>query len=269
MSREWWKLAAVGVVAVVLAGIGSVVATRVSPPPTSQPVAASLASTPSTTEPAPTTTAVAPSTTPPEPAALELSDSVVDFGDSSDTASFEFTNSGGTAASWTITAPDGSVSVTPAAGEIVPGQVQTISVALDRTTVSEGELGTILTLGWDNNELQILAQGVHADNPIIIGPKATPSTVLVQTGSACDPAQTTITVRIKDSSDLAEVLVRWSSGSDGATVEASMNAVDEENYQAVIGPFSSVGSPDVKIVATDVHDNAGGAPVALTVVACP
>lgn len=272
-NKDWWKLAAVAGVGVVLAGLGTVIASNLAPPSTlAGPVDAPAV----TTTGAPTTTTtqfsfVAPAaasvtTLPAAPAVLEVAESILDFGEGDTSVNFDLTNSGEGDGSWSIASSVPNVTTDPSDGQISPDEVVAVSATFDRTTAVEGELAAVLTLTWDDNELQIDVKGVQADNPVIIAPKATPSTVLAQTTTGCSPSKTTVTARIKDTSELAEVIVRWSKG--GSIVETPMSAVDEENYQAVIGPFAEVVLPNAKIVATDVFDNAGGAAVSLTVAPC-
>jgi len=278
-KKDWLKLTVVAVVAIVLAGLGTIIASNVAP--ASSPVGpVAIDATISTIAPNVSTTTVPPplavateipslSTTsiPAAPAAIEVSETIIDFGDNASTVSLELTNTGGTIGAWTVRSSDPEVSVSPSDGELGPGEVAKIAATLDRGVVAEGEFGATLTLVWGDQKVQLFVQAVHADNPVIIAPKSSPSTVVAQTGAGCDPSKTTITVRVKDRSEIADVIVRWSNGV--SVVETPMAAVDVENYKAVIGPFVEVVSPNVKIVATDVHENAGGAPVSLSVIACP
>lgn len=275
-NKDWWKLVAVAAVGIVLAGVGTLIASNLAPSSASaDPVAAPTVSTTDTrvtittvATPVVTSSGGTSSTTlTSEAPVLEVSDTTLDFGETDTDVSFQLSNAGGGTASWSIESPDASVTTDPEQGELGSGETQTVSVGLDRTTVSEGELGVTLTLSWNEEEIQVFVTGVHALNPVIVGPRATPSTVQVASGSLCTPTLATITVRVKDTSDLAEVIVRWSNGT--SVEETPMSAVDVENYEAVIGPFTAVVSPNAKIVAKDVHDNAGGAPVALSVIACP
>lgn len=278
-KKDWWKLAAVAAVAVALAGLGTVIASNLAPSSasrgseTAQPNTTTAKQTLTTivSGPAATTSSSLSSSTTigGAPAFIEPSDTILEFGDTDTTHGLDLTNTGETPASWTILSANASLTASPSAGEIEAGEVESVSIVLDRQTLDEGELDATLTLTWDNSEQQIFVRGVHAENPIIIGPTATPSIVFSQGLSTCSPAKTTITVRVKDTSELAGVLVRWTSGGDGGTVEVLMTAVDEENYQAVIGPFTTIAPPNVKIVARDIHDNAGGAAVALVVAPCP
>jgi hypothetical protein len=278
-TKDRWKLAAVAGVGILMAALGSIIASNFVP--TSEPVGvvAKDLSTTTTDSEAVTTTASVPIaiatgtpssstiTNPAAPAAIEVSETVVDFGNTSTSDSLQLSNTGGTAATWTIRSSDPGVTTSPTDGELGPGEVAEIGVTLDRDVIAEGELGAVLTFSWGGNEVQLFVQGVQTDNPVIIGPKSSPSTVIAQTGAGCDPSKTTITVRVKDTSEIAAVIVRWSNGV--SVVETPMTAVDAENYTAVIGPFVEVVSPNVKIVAMDVYDNAGGAPVPLDVIACP
>lgn len=275
-AKDWWKLGAVVALAIVLAGLGTIIASNYAPTPVVVLPEAGLSTTTALVQP---TTTAAPFVTvatrspgqpatslPAGPAVLGASETIFDFGDNGTTLSFKITNSGGTATSWVIRSSNPSVTASATEGEIGPDEVVEVSVLLDRTTVSEGELDADLKLEWGDEVVQLFARGVHSDNPVIIGPKASPTTVQQATDSSCDPTLSTITVRVKDSSDIAEVIVRWSNGS--STTETPMKAVDAENYRAVIGPFTTNAPPNVKIVARDVHDNAGGASVSLTVVDC-
>ena len=275
-KKDWLKLTAVAVVAIVLAGLGTIIASNVAPasspvgPVASEATTSTMTTTvTATTVPQPLAVAADSSSTtvPTEPAEIEVSDTVVEFGDTGTTVNLELTNIGGTTSTWTIESSEPAISTSPTEGEIESGEVVEVSALLDRTVVAEGELGAILTVFWGDQEVQVFVQGVHADNPVIIAPKASPSTVVAQTGADCSPGKTTITVRVKDTSEIAEVIVRWSNGA--SVVETTMTLSDVENYKAVIGPFVEVVSPNVKVVAKDVHDNAGGAAVPLSVVACP
>jgi len=276
-KTEWWKLAAVAATAIVLAGLGSVIASNFSPPAADAGAMAAAADTTTTMVTPPTTAqafeaavAITPTTAgaPTAPAVLETSDTIVEFGEDGTTIDFDVTNTGGTASAWVVQSSDPSFTTSPADGEVAAGESETITVNVDRTTLAEGEFDSILTLLWEDQELQIFVQGVQFDNPIIIGPRATPPTVFAQTLSTCSPAKTIITVRVKDTSELAEVLVRWTSDGDGVTTETPMSATGEETFEAEVGPFAST-TASVKVVAKDIYDNAGGAAVPLTVAVCP
>ena len=277
-TRDWLKLVAVVGVGVVLAGVGTILVSNLAPSSITAGAVIALASTTTqrqiATSTLPTPVVATAATSPATslgavPAAIEMSESIFDFGDTATTASFDLTNTRGVSASWSIQSSTSSVSTSPEGGDVGAGGVETVSITVHRETLDEGEWDAILTLVWGGGEQQIFVRGLHSDNPIIIGPTATPSTVYSQGLSACDPAETTITVRVKDTSELAEVVVRWSGGGDGSLVDTPMATVDGENYQAVIGPFNTIAPPIVKVVARDIHDNAGGAPVPLAVVACP
>jgi hypothetical protein len=48
-----------------------------------------------------------------------------------------------------------------------------------------------------------------------------------------------------------------------------MDAVGNDIYEGVIGPFTSASAAEVRVVAFDERGNAGGATVTVNVVACP
>jgi hypothetical protein len=110
--------------------------------------------------------------------------------------------------------------------------------------------------------------GSHEDNPIIHNPQASPPSVQVSGAAECSNTQTTISARIRDSSPLESVVVRWSPNGGTAT-ETPMNSVGNDMFEGVVGPFTTVHTAEVRIVAFDERGNAGGATTSVAVVACP
>lgn len=270
------RLAGVGVLAVVLALIGFNVASRFQPATGPGPVLAGgpteATSTTSTTvavivtpttQPSPgsqntSTTAVA------APASLSLSQEVLDFGAAEDSLQLQLSHTAGGSAGWELTADNPIVTLEPSSGTIEPGATATISVSVDRSQIPEGEFEATITLSWPDGEASTGVVAAFEDNPIIHNPQVSPGTVQV---GGCSPGQTTISARVRDSSELDRVIARWSS--DGATIrETAMNPVGDDVYQGVIGPYERVGTDNVKVVAFDALGNAGGASVTLTMAAC-
>ena len=153
-NKDWWKLAAVAAVGVVLAGLGTVIASNFAPPSTlAGPVAAPAVT---TTEALITTTTqslfVAPvaaasaTTLAAEPAVLEVAESILDFGEGDTSVNFDLTNSGEGDGSWSIASSDPNVTTDPSDGQISPGEVVAVSATFDRTTAAEGELAAVLAL---------------------------------------------------------------------------------------------------------------------------
>lgn len=272
---DWWRLAAVGVAAVLLSVIGFSVASRYQPsndalPPVTEGDDTTSTSTVSATTtvsalPVPTeqttTTAVA------ESATLTLSQELLDFGDAEDSLQLEISHPGGSMTRWELTSDDPALTIEPSEGEIAAAETVSVTVSLDRTQIGEGEFEALVTLNWTDGEATADVLAVSEDNPIIHNPQVSPSTVQVDAGSACSPTRTTVSARVRDTSELESVVARWSP--DGAaTRETAMNPVGNDIYEGVIGPYEAVGSDSVKVVAFDVRGNAGGASISVTVVAC-
>lgn len=276
LRGDWWRLVAVGAVALVLSLIGFNIASRVEPSgvPSTSPMAADETTTttsPVTTIGEPTTTAAANGTTHTssagEPATLSLSTTQVDLGDSN-SATVDVVHEGGGVALWSISSQHLGLSVDPAEGELGAGETETVGLSLDRSQIEEGEFETSLTLSWEGGETDVVVTAVHEDNPIIHNPKASPATVLVAGGSSCSPTSTTVSARVRDTSDLAEVVARWSP--DGSTIrETALSPVGEDIYEGVIGPYTIARTDEVRVIAFDVRDNAGGATILVTVASCP
>lgn len=276
------RLAGVVVLGVVLSLIGFSVASRFQPPPGANPLVASPDEprTSTTVDSAQTTTSEVTqtpqsggqvgttTTTPQEPAVLALSSDVLDFGASEQTLQIQISNTAGGSASWELTTDNEIVGLSPAAGTIGPGETVAVSVSLDRSQVPEGDFEAALTLSWADGELGAGVVASFEDNPIIHNPRASPATIQAGGGSGCSPTQTTVSARVRDTSEIDRVIARWSS--DGSTIrETAMNPVGDDVYSGVIGPYQSAGSDSVKIVAFDVRGNAGGAAVVVTIAGCP
>jgi hypothetical protein len=227
----------------------------------------------------PSSSAVSPTTIPSDgptastapalaPGKIELSTDTVDFGADDIAAEFDMTNTGQQAADWTAVSSSEAIAFSAATGSLPPGETVTLRVSLDRSLIEEGELSETITIEWPDGEVVIDATGTKEDNPIIHNPQARPTAVSVNGGDECSPTQTTVSARIRDTSEIDSVVVRWSP--DGVTSrETAMILVGNDMFEGVIGPFTAAQSATVRIVAFDVRGNAGGASVTVTVNACP
>ena len=274
---DWWRLSAVGVLAVLLSLMGFSIASRYQPSTDAVPSVTQDDESMSTS-PAPTTTVISPlpvpteratttTATEAEPAALVLSREVLDFADDEDSVEVSVTHVRGGSVDWELVVADSGVSVDPAEGVIEPGETVPVIVALDRSQIGEGEFETELVLRWPAGETTASLVAISEDNPIIHNPQISPSTVQVGSGSGCSPTRATVSARVRDTSELEQVIARWSP--DGSsTRETAMSPVGNDIYEGVIGPYETAGSDSVKVVAFDVRGNAGGASVSLAVVDC-
>ena len=272
---DWLKLVGVAVVGAVLALIGWSIADSFQlAPATAAPAVTtttmSLAVTTTTTvvaigatdETAPSTTAVVR-----VPTQLELSEVQVDLGDGTSAVMIEVVNAGEGVASWAIESDALGLVVVPSNGDLAAGARVTIEISLDVAQVPEGEYSAEFVLSWADGSVEATIAAVTADNPVIHNPKASPAAVKVQDPANCSPTRTTVTARVRDTSEIEQVLVRWSDG--GSNIETAMTPAGNEMFEARVGPFQNVGAASVKVVAFDVHGNAGGATIPVMVEACP
>jgi hypothetical protein len=277
LSEDWWRVAGVVALGALLSVIGFNVASTLEPSGSPSPVAAAddttTTSNPtSTSQPATETTGDAAATTAPSvasgPAALALSSPEVDLSDGASAAALDIVHTAGGPADWSLSSDHSGVTVTPSEGRMGPGESVSVEVDLDRDQVEEGELSSTLTLTWDAGEASARVTARLADNPIIHNPAASPASVTVDDAGNCSPTQTTVSARVRDTSELDRVIARWSP--DGSsTRETVMRPVGEDVYEGSIGPYETVRTDSVKVVAYDIFENAGGASISVVVEACP
>jgi len=274
---DWAKMGIFAAVALVVGLIGIAVSAQFTPmlATTTIPAAApandepAVTSTTSTTEAASTTT-VAGSTTSGATASatLQVSDETVDFGTDGTTNEVGLTNGGGQSSSWTIASSTPAISFSPAGGELAGGATVPIQLTLDRAQIPEGDLGETLTISWEGGNVQVAVVGTHEDLPVIHNPQASPAQVQMSGGASCVNTQTTVSARVRDTSPLGSVVVRWSPTGSGGQ-ETAMSHVGNDIYEAVIGPFTTAHTASVRIVGFDERGNAGGATITVEVVPCP
>jgi hypothetical protein len=202
------------------------------------------------------------------PAAITVSTDNVDFGENGTGGEFELINTGGQTGQWEITSSSDAVVLSAGSGELEPGASVTIELMLDREAIAEGDLEESLSVALPGGQQEIAVSGSHEDNPVIHNPQATPPSVQVSGDSECTNTQTRISARIRDTSALESVVARWSPGG-GSEREIAMEAVAEDMFEVVVGPFTVVGTTEVRIVAFDDRGNAGGASAQVAVAECP
>lgn len=272
------KLAVFLVVTIALGLIGFSIADRFEPLdiPVAAPDAGAVPGTSTTTtttlrDPGTTTTSSIETSgtaeTPAGPPALEVLTDSIDFGDEGTSGEFEVTNSGGSPGEIVLSASSDALALSTGSAEIAAGETATFQVSLNRDQIEEGEINESIIVSWDGGEAEVGASGVHEDNPIIHNPQATPSEVQVDGGAACIATQTTISARVRDTSPLESVVVRWNDGSNAR--ETAMSDVGGDIFEGVIGPFESAQTAEVRIVAFDDLGNAGGAVISIIVLPCP
>lgn len=270
------------VVTVVVGLIGFAVSARFEPldPPSggARPGAISVTTTTNTTmttapdsattTPGDSTTSTTVSSDTTLPGSLTVSTESVDFGAEGIAGQFEIINDGGGPAGWSLETSTDAISLSSVEGETAGGESTAIDLSLNREEIEEGELAESVTLTWDGGQIEIAVAATHEDNPIIHNPQASPSSVEVSGNEECTNTRTTVSARIRDTSPLESVVVRWSPDGGGQQ-ETAMTAVGNDMFEAVIGPFTVERSATARIVAFDERGNAGGATTTVNVVACP
>lgn len=280
LTEERLRIVMFVVVTVVVGLMGFAVSARfepLDPPPSGTPPGAISATTTTTitttvpdsattTDVESTSTTVSSDTT--LPGSLSVSAESIDLGAEGIAGQFEIINDGGAPAGWSLESSSDAISFSSSEGETAGGERTAIDLSLNREEIEEGELSETVTLTWDEGQIEIAVVATHEDNPIIHNPKASPSSVEVSGDPACTNTQTTVSARIRDTSPLESVVVRWSPDGGGEQ-ETQMTAVGNDMFEAVIGPFTVERSATARIVAFDERGNAGGANTTVNVVACP
>jgi len=276
---DWPGIAGFLAVTLVVFLVGSVISSGVEQlvrPPTAQRAPVTAAAPPTTAAGAvtetPATTLQADESTATDaaeigPAVIELSTEIVDFGAEAIAGEFDLSNTGDQAADCTADSSSAAIAFSAPGGSLRPGETVTLRVSLDRSLIAEGEVSETITISWSEGETEITATATHEDNPIIHNPQASPTAVNVD-GEGCSKSQTTVTARVRDTSEIASVVVRWSP--DGtASKETQMSATGDDMFEGVVGPFTEAQTATLRIVAFDDRGNAGGASLSVTVDDCP
>jgi RNA polymerase sigma factor (sigma-70 family) len=126
-------------------------ATSASPTTTPSPPTPPTSAAP----PAPTTTTPVTTTEPPPPVRVDVRPGIIDFGNSSTTATLTVTNRGATPASFSVASGASVVAVAPASGSIAAGQAVRIDLTIDRTRLS-GPLAAELQLSVGGLSVPVL-----------------------------------------------------------------------------------------------------------------
>lgn len=229
-----------------------------------------------TSNPANATTTIQIGTTAPDsnttqpatPGTIEVSTETIDFGEDANTAQIDIANSGGQTISFALEPSVETIVLSAGGQELDPGESVTYDVLLDRETVAEGEIDESIAVTWDGGNLTIAISAIQMDNPILHNPQASPAQVEVSGSPDCSNTTTTISVRVRDRSPLQNVVVQWSPDG-GSNRETAMTDIGGDIYEADIGPFTTVHTAAVRVVATDELGNAGGATIEVPVLACP
>jgi DNA-directed RNA polymerase specialized sigma24 family protein len=201
------------------------------------------------------------------PSNVEVGTESVDFGAEETAAEFDVTNSGDSEGEISISTSNEAVVLSAGEASLAPGETITLRVSLNRDEIEEGDIAETITVAWSGGDTEIAVVGTHEDNPIIHNPQANPSEVEVDGGAPCVPTQTTVSARVRDTSPLESVVVRWNDGSNAR--ETAMSDVGGDIFEGVIGPFGEPQTADVRIVAFDERGNAGGAIISVSVLPCP
>lgn len=198
---------------------------------------------------------------------LSISESVLDLGETQSDYEIQLTNNGEDVTSWMVVTEAPGITVEPSGGEVEPGVSVGLVISLDRSLIAEGDYSGSFRVEWDGGNSPVAISASKQVRPIIQPPKADPGSIKTP-GEGCSPTLTTISARVIEETEIAEAYVRWS-GNGTTTLESAMALVGEDRYEAKIGPFTNAGSFTVRVIATDVFENSGGASITVTVLPCP
>jgi len=208
----------------------------------------STGSTTSTSTSTPATTAVPATIAAPTPGTIELSASVVDLGATSPNATFQVRNPGGLPIDFTITGDPAEFGISNTGTSVPAGGHRTITVSLDRTGRSEGDLQRQLTVSGGGVSLALVLRGSVEHAPVLTldGPSGT--------YPACQFTDQSVYVTYTDESGIAfPATVHW----DGPV--SGDNQLKERGDIAVYGTLLLTSPPKgaytYTITVTDTRGN--------------
>ena len=222
-------------------------------------VSESASETPSAT-PSETVSSEAPSEEPSSsptvapPGRLAVSPRSLDLG-ASGTRSITLRNSGGSSVSFTVSAQQGWLSVSPGSGTLKPGQSRQLTVRADRAGLPEGSSSGRISVGWDKGTAPVDVTASRNAPPVIgdLRPLQADCT-----------APVTLTVPISDESGIASASVAWSGPSTGSRALTLRGNV----YFASIGTINA-GTLQLTVTATDSLGNVSRRTGSFVVNPCP
>lgn len=203
------------------------------------------------------------STLAPVPGALTLSTTTVDLGANRSSGAVTISNPGGLPVSWSASGNPAPFSLVNAGGTLQPGESTTLTVALDRSNMGEGDVIGNVTL-TDGVAEQLLVMKARVEHAPILVIDDGPEGVL----SACDTVNPTVYVTYSDESALAfPATVQW------IGPEVGTNQLKERGDIAVYGNIlltnPTAGDYQYVIRLADVRGNVGEVRGFFTIEPCP
>ncbi|HEX2041729.1 MAG TPA: hypothetical protein VHF24_03755 [Acidimicrobiales bacterium] len=179
---------------------------------------------------------------------LRLVTTRVDFGDSSTAQPLQFTNDGGSPLAWRASTSSPVLSVVPPTGALPPGATTQVSVRLDRLAGPEGRLAGTVRISSDGGEGTVEVAGSVARPPAVLWVLWDRSRV-ARAPCSTFPTAVSVSAAVADESRLTVVL-RWRDPS-GRTGSGAMTAGPNGVYHGQLGPFTSTGTVNWSVQATD------------------
>ncbi|MEZ5259210.1 MAG: hypothetical protein R2705_20710 [Ilumatobacteraceae bacterium] len=196
------------------------------------------------------------------PARLEVSTTFVDLGSTATSASFQLSNTGGTALSWSFGGSWSPFSISPANGSIAPGASTAISVSIDRATSSEGTTVRVLEMNTDaaTSTASVIEVASTTSRPPAV------EILRADTEMSCPITRAaSVAAQVTDDSALSSVVLQWNGpGGDGT---ASMSA-GRTGWAGTVPVTSTNGTWRYAVLATDSFGNQGVASGTVTVSGC-
>ncbi len=186
------------------------------------------------------------------PGVLTVSTRLIDLGTSSGPRTFQVSNTGGQAISYTVASSVGWLKATPPTHVLNPHASMTITIRADHSHVAEGDVTETLAVIWDRGTVPVQVK-VRTEHPPVVG---------VPTITSCQ-----VSVSVSDESKVASVVLTWSG--PGGSGSAAMTR-SGSTWTATAGPFPTAGSVTFKATATDARGNkATSRPLTTSVGPCP
>lgn len=187
------------------------------------------------------------------PGVLTVSTRMIDLGTSSGPRTFQVSNTGGQAISYTVASSVGWLTATPVTHVLNPHTSITITIRADHSHVAEGDATETLAVIWDRGTVPITIKVRTERPPMVSLPGLTP------------PCQ--VSVGVSDESGVATVQLTWSGpgGSGSAPMTRSGST-----WTATATGFPAAGSVTFRATATDKRGNkATSQPLTTSIGPCP
>ncbi len=175
------------------------------------------------------------------PGSLTTTTTEIDLGASATRSSFAVSNAGDLPVSFTATAQDPWLHVTPGSARVAGGAGTLVSVRADRAHLAEGRVRGAVVLRWPGGRITVHVALTEDRAPVVGAPTASAA-------PTCSTPTVTVRAAVSDGTGLPSVRLLWS-GPNGA--HSATMARSGSGWTAPMGPFTLGGTVTFRVVATD------------------